>query len=272
MSKDYKTDVVEKGLNGEKYRVKSVQRDVEDGRLHRVSGRLIREFKVLGRLQNLDSVVKRHGQLEFEDGKPLFRMVEIPGKSLSRLLVMAKKKGEAKSIEYNPLPFYVLGCLVKLAYALDEVHQKGVVHKDLKPENVLITPDFAPKILDFGLSDVGEFRRPGYVFGTPAYMSPEAAKNYLEADERSDIYSLGCILFACLTGTRVFPGNSRWTMIRHVEDIPPQASERNPNIPHALNGVVMDCLEKDPDNRPQTAEEVGDYLKSIAREKLYMPL
>jgi serine/threonine protein kinase len=157
--------------------------------------------------------------------------------------------------------------------ALDETHRQGIVHRDLKPENILVqtTPHgLKVKVLDFGIAalrDVkaGRLTKAGGLVGTPQYMSPEHCLGE-ELDGRSDIYSLGIVLFEMLTG--VVPFDSPTTtaiVIKHVNDPPPPPRILNPKISPAVESVVLRALKKRRDARPQTAGKMARELIAAAR-------
>src|SRR5580704_1902322 len=155
----------------------------------------------------------------------------------------------------------------QLAGALEAAHAEGVVHRDLKPRNVLIDVDDHIFVSDFGLaksldSDKTGMTRVGEVLGTPRYMSPEQAESK-SADNRSDIYSLGIILYEMLTGEVPFTGESSLqVMFQHVQQQPKNPRLLNPDIPEYLATVILKCLEKDPALRYQSAAELLQDLES----------
>src|ERR1700730_116563 len=198
-------------------------------------------------------------------------------------LVMECIEGEtlAKRLEKGPLPLeQILKYGMQLADALDKAHRSGVVHRDLKPGNIMLTPSGA-KLLDFGLAkqatpvamlatltgaapQKSPVTQEGTIVGTFQYMSPEQVEGK-EVDGRRDIFSFGAVLYEMLTGKRAFPGKSQFSVASAVlEKDPEPISTLQPLTPPALDRAIRVCLAKDPEDRWQTARDLLLELKWIA--------
>ena len=155
----------------------------------------------------------------------------------------------------------------QICSALDAAHEKGVVHRDMKPQNVLLESTGDVKIMDFGIARVADMKgmtSTGTVMGTPDYMSPEQAQG-LDLDQRTDIYSAGVVLFEIFTGKLPFIADSALAVLnKHVREAPPRPSSLNPNIPPELERILLKALAKNPDQRYQKIQELYDDLDRVS--------
>ncbi|HSN67750.1 MAG TPA: protein kinase, partial [Thermoanaerobaculia bacterium] len=196
-------------------------------------------------------------------------------------LVMELLEGEtlAERLTRGPLPLeQALRCAIEIASALEKAHKQGIVHRDLKPANVMLTKGGA-KLLDFGLARIAEgepghamegstqhmpLTEEGTILGTVQYMAPEQLEGK-EADARTDLFALGALLYEMVAGRRPFDGTSRASVIAAIMERQPRPiSDLQPLTPPALERVVRTCLAKDPDERWQSAHDVGAELRWIA--------
>lgn len=160
----------------------------------------------------------------------------------------------------------------QICVALDYAHQVGLIHRDIKPANIYLTQGHQVKLMDFGLAipkqgDAKRLTADGTIIGTPAYLSPEQAQG-LPLDPRTDIYSTGIVLYEMVTGLLPFDADDIGTILLHQvrkQATPPR--QHNPDIPEALDEVIVKALEKKPQDRFQTASEMGEALLAIARDE-----
>ena len=197
---------------------------------------------------------------------PVFEVNEIQGRHFFSMAFVEGKSLQERASR-GPLPQREAALIVRqVARAVHYAHQQGVVHRDLKPRNILLATDGTPKVTDFGLAkrvDGGsDLTMSGQILGTPGYMPPEQAAGRLEAvGPHSDVYSLGGVLYCLLTGRPPFQSASVVETIKQVLETPP-ASPRllNPAINRDLETVCLKCLEKDPAHRYASAAELADEL------------
>ena len=157
----------------------------------------------------------------------------------------------------------------QVADGLGAVWRAGLIHRDIKPDNVLIGPNGIAKLIDFGLAKVQASQDPtGHasteLAGTPAYLAPEQARDSNIVDKRADIYSLGVMFFEAMTGRLPFEGKNRMQMIyQHLNDPPPPPQSINPAIPGIVNDLCLWMLNKNPDQRPQSYDDLRQAFDAI---------
>ena len=227
--------------------------------------RFRREAKVLAQLDHPNIVTIY--SVEESDGVHFLTMQLVEGLPLDRLICQSGLPVEQ-----------IIEIAEALADALAAAHEKGIVHRDLKPANVMVTHQGRVKVLDFGLakdirvSNLGDATmtsdsrtQVGVVMGTPAYMSPEQTSGR-PLDHRTDIFSLGVLLHEMATGGRPFGGNSSAELVSAIlRDTPPSVTDVRPDLPSDLARIVRRCLEKDPRYRMQTARDVSNEFRELAR-------
>lgn len=210
--------------------------------------RLRLEAQITARLVH-DHIVRLY-DFGVDGGTSYFVMEEVDGTSFLR--------------RWRKLPMGErLRVLAQVAEALDYAHHQGVIHKDVKPANILMTAGDQPKLSDFGLSVLADtVEESGVVRGTPHYMSPEQSQGK-KLDYRSDLYALGVILYECVTGSPPFTGVSRAIMAQHVSTTPEAPRSRVPECPADLDGLILQLMEKSPANRPVSGTEVAERLRAV---------
>lgn len=194
-----------------------------------------------------------------ENHDPYIVLEYVPGETLNRILARERKLPLAKALKLAE----------ELADALDYAHSQGVVHRDIKPANILITEDGHAKIADFGIAklNLAHFTLPGRVLGTPAYMAPEQLSGE-GCDGRSDLFSLGVILYVMTTGMSPFQGDSATTVCFKVANREPvAASALDLNLPPQLDAVISRAIAKDPEQRYQSGSEFADDLRQLQQSR-----
>jgi hypothetical protein len=221
--------------------------------LEQYRGRFLIEAKSAGRL-NHPGVVAVHDVTEDELGRPCLVLEFVDGTPLDKLAAEAAL----------PLP-QVLDIVAQVARALAYAHAHGIVHRDIKPANVMLTASGQAKLSDFGIAKLEgtSMTIAGQVMGTPAYMSPEQCTGSA-VDQRSDIFSLGSVLYTLVTGAKPFAGDTFTTVayrVAHTSQAP--ARELNPVLPPELDGIIAKCLAKNPADRYATASDLAADLESL---------
>jgi len=221
--------------------------------------RFIAEARVLGRLDHPNIV--RVYNVDEDQGTVYIAMELLEGEGLNDL---AKRK------RFSPEEIADLGATI--AEALGYAHSKGVVHRDVKPGNILVRSDGKPKITDFGIARIEDsaehlMTQAGEVLGTPAYMSPEQVLSE-PVDGRSDLFSLGIILYELCAGERPFRGDSLGAVFQAITQATPvPLSQLNPEIPAVLAEVVERCLRRNPPDRFQSGEDLAAALHGCFRKE-----
>ena len=199
------------------------------------------------------------------EGRPFLALEYLPGGTLESALDQLRAAGQQISLEQG------LDYAIQLADALAHAHAHGVIHRDIKTANVMFAESGALKLTDFGLAKMAEgatVTQTGTVMGTPAAMAPEQARGQ-EADERSDIFSTGVVLYELFTGEKPFKGaNAAAVLYQVVHEAAPPMSRFRPGAPIALEQIVSKALRKEPAERYQTAAGLASELRALRRELL----
>src|SRR3954452_19066365 len=203
--------------------------------------------------QNIVSIYDR-GEAE---GTYYIAMEYLDGRSLKELILSRGPAPMSVAVDYAR----------QILSALRFAHRNGIVHRDIKPHNVLVDPEGHVKVTDFGIARAGasQMTEEGSIIGTAQYLSPEQARG-TQVDQRSDLYSLGIVLYEMLTGEVPFTGDSPVEIaMKHLSATPPPLRDKRPELPTALEMVVLRALAKDPAARYQTADEMDADLERVGR-------
>jgi len=244
-------------LIGREVALKTLRVDLDDEMAGEFRERFFREAQAAGRLNHPGIVTVHDVGEDTSSGLVYIAMEYVHGRDLKQLLAEGRRFRPAEAARI----------VADVAVALDYAHGMGVVHRDIKPANVLLSRDGTARITDFGVArlESSNLTVDGQFIGTPNFMSPEQIAGRT-VDGRSDIFSLGVVLFTVLTGQRPFAGGSMHEVtMRIVQEPAPIPSTVAPGIPPAFNPIILKCLEKDPDKRFQTGAEVARVLGALAR-------
>ena len=219
--------------------------------------RVWREFDAVARVSGHANIVAFYDSGEDGYGRPYLVTEHVGGGDVADRIADARD---------NPIALAeVLRIAAEVASALAHVHSCGIVHRDVKPENLWITAGGDVKLGDFGLSLASGERQPGAgesIEGTAAYIAPEQALGAL-ADERSDLYSLGALLYELLCAQPPIGADDPSSLMAHLYTLPDRPSRHRADVPRELDELVLSLLEKAPENRPRTAADVIDALAGI---------
>ena len=222
--------------------------------------RFDREANILKQLKH-PHIVKLHATGHLRKN-PFIAMEFIDGEPLDRALARRGRLGGEEAVGY----------VRQLCDALQYAHDMGIIHRDLKPSNLMITKDGTLKLTDFGIAkdtDVTALTGMNSTIGTAAYMSPEQCKGDKNLTNRSDLYSLGIVMFELLTGRKPFTADTTVDMfLKHVNERPPRIDKLVQELPPKLAGLIFQLLEKDKEDRPTDAAWVGRMLAEIEEDGL----
>jgi serine/threonine protein kinase len=235
--------------------------------------RFVREAQLAGRLDH-PNVVQVHG-MGLEEQVPYYAMEYVEGETLARVIAEIRDAepghvttfGKKEDAQYF---LRIADAFVEVADALQHAHSKGVIHRDVKPSNLILDHEGRLRILDFGLArheGHDSLTTSGDLVGTVQYMSPEQARpRKIKVDHRTDVYSIGATLYEVLTGRPPFRGkNHAETLSQIIERDPVELRNVNKQVPKDLETIVLKCLRKDPDDRYGTAEALAQDLKRFSR-------
>src|SRR3977135_905616 len=218
----------------------------------------LQEARVVGQLSHPAIITLHDMGIEESTSTPYLGMDFLNGQSLERRL----EKGAVPTMR-------TCAWVAEVACALAAAHRKGVIHGDVKPANILITEDGRVKLMDFGMARLASHDSGASpLLGTPAYWCPEQILGKPQ-DARSDLFSLGVVLYEIVTGKRPFDAESLQAICgRVLSSTPLPASHANPSLPAGFDGVIARCLAKDPSARYVTAEALAQDLYPLARRKV----
>jgi eukaryotic-like serine/threonine-protein kinase len=222
--------------------------------------RFFREARACARLRDHPNIVTIHDMGE-DDGRLFIVMELLEGEELRRLIA-------------RPAPLTLeekLAIVRQICDGLHHAHQKGVVHRDIKPANIFLLPSGQVKILDFGIAQFaaaatthGDLTRTGMMMGTPRYMAPEQVRG--QADQRSDIFSVGAVAYELFSGRPPFAGDNPLQILEQLRTMtPPRLSELDPSLPPELSDIVDRAIRKEPEERFADLGQMGRELEAVQR-------
>jgi serine/threonine protein kinase len=251
--------LAEHPLIGKKVALKVIHRELAGNR--EVVQRFFQEARAVNTIGH-ENIVEIHDFGQTPEGDHFYIMEYLDGLTLASVISRARRLDVVRALHIA----------AQIASGLAAAHACGVIHRDLKPDNIMLTmrqgnPDFV-KILDFGLAKMfssgnAPLTALGVVLGTPQYMSPEACESKRDVDHRTDVYAVGVLLFQMLTGQLPFDGASMGeVLVKQVTQLPPAPRGFNPDIPPSVEQIVLRCLAKAPDGRFATMVALRDALLS----------
>ncbi len=244
---------------GNFYAIKILRKDIDPDNSAVRLKRFMQESEILKQINHPNIVKLFEFNHDDKSSAPYIIMEFINGKQLSAHI---KQKTEMTFAE----KIYIIN---QIAYALDYVHRCGILHRDVKPENILIAENFTVKLTDFGICKVSEsgITMTSDVMGSPAYMSPESFDSAKTQDRRSDIFSVGVLCYELFTGTRPFHGDNFYQLMESIREKKPEAPKKlNPQLPNWLQDVMAKMLDKNPDKRFGSCAEVMKAINFYVNE------
>ncbi|TDW90880.1 serine/threonine protein kinase [Kribbella pratensis] len=222
--------------------------------------RFVRESRITARLEHPG--IPAVYDVGTDDDRPYLVMQRVHGSTVADVIA-----------ENGPLPIdWAAAIAAQVCAVLTAAHRASLVHRDLKPGNLMFSPDGTVKVLDFGLAvaldlaDISHITRTGQTIGTPAYMAPEQVMAALSGP-RSDLYALGCCLHEMLTGRQTFGGPTPYSVMnKQVSERPVATRHTRSDVPAELDSLVLELLEKQPDDRPDSAEVVFERLRPFVKD------
>ncbi len=238
--------------DGKKYAMKVLRWSGESDNTPEKLERFAREAEILMRIKNKHIVKIFEHNLNRPDENPYIIMEYVKGMPLTECL-------EKKMFNINQK----ISIIEQIAEGIECVHESGVLHRDIKPDNIIIADDITAKITDFGVSHVSDscLTMDDEILGSPSYMSPESFDDIRKMDERSDIFSIGVLSYEMLTGFMPFEGESIYQVMEAIRKKNPVAPmKRTPQVPSWMQDMMVKMLDKNPDGRFRSA---GEIVKAI---------